>query len=175
MVSTKAAPLVAELKLESTWPAPAPVQQNFSGDWLLHKVDGPMEDLLKDGGASWTARRIMRLLGYGRGKITMNIQQDGDQFSVTQGLLGKRYLRMVFRAGAGEQVACKGRTFELLAEASWQGTFLRFTKTLVGRGRRQRQVSLVRLDGTELVLESTTSSGYLVAFRYVQCGIVAKK
>lgn len=59
------------------------IQPNFSGSWVLRRVDGDMDTFLKDNGIGDVARTGLAAISYGVGKMTNNITQNKEQIVIT--------------------------------------------------------------------------------------------
>jgi hypothetical protein len=147
--------------------APLHAPPDFSGRWLLERIDGDMESLLFDAGFNWALRKIAKGMKYGIGKAVQDIQQDGDSFVVVHET-GYKTTTNRFRAGAGDHEAVAPDGSTVIAKAHWDGDVLH-TGMRKPNGSKLPSMSR-RMVGTEMVIESSTSSGEVVSRYYVKQG-----
>jgi len=55
---------------------------DFSGDWLLHRLEGDPEALLKEVGASWVQRKAAAAMAFGVGRQHVHVEQCSDSIRV---------------------------------------------------------------------------------------------
>mmetsp|Transcript_10419 Transcript_10419/g.25134 ORF Transcript_10419/g.25134 Transcript_10419/m.25134 type:complete len:215 (+) Transcript_10419:62-706(+) len=63
--------------------SPAKERPSFAGSWVLEKVEGDFDALLKEQGQGYMMRRMAKSMGYGVGKVHQTIEQDGDVLTIT--------------------------------------------------------------------------------------------
>jgi len=59
-----------------------PDHPDFSGDWLLHRIEGDPEALLKEVGASWVQRKAAAAMAFGVGRQHVHVEQHPDSIRV---------------------------------------------------------------------------------------------
>jgi hypothetical protein len=59
-----------------------PAPPDFSGDWLLHRLEGDPEALLKEVGASWVQRKAAAAMAFGVGRQHVHVEQCPDSIRV---------------------------------------------------------------------------------------------
>merc|ERR1719189_2750680 len=56
---------------------------DFTGDWVMNKVEGDMDKMLTKMGMNAMERQAARMYNYGVGHVTEKIKQDGDDLVIT--------------------------------------------------------------------------------------------
>jgi len=140
---------------------------DFSGRWLLDRIDGDCEALLVDAGTSWPLRKLAKSMKYGVGKAVQDVQQDGDSFVVVSET-GVKTTTMRFSAGAGDQEIMGPDGTPAVARTHWERDVLHmsFRKP---NGAKLPSVSR-RIVGSEMVMEATTSKGDVVRRYFIRQG-----
>ncbi|CAJ1387104.1 unnamed protein product [Effrenium voratum] len=121
------------------------------GEWIMDTVEGDMEAVLKDLGVGYMKRTMMYGIGYGVNVMEFHINQEGSKVLIT----GKTPLgdkEMTLETGGKPFDYMDPTTDELTqATAQWEGEKLRL--------KTDKEDSLRYVEGGQLVLETTTSSG----------------
>lgn len=106
--------------------AERPARPNFTGRWLLARVEGDYDQLLRDLGSSWCERRRVRSKKLGIGNWVQQIRQDGDEITI-ESCEGTRFLAMSLHIGraadAGSRTAGLDRK-EVSVTAYWDDATL---------------------------------------------------
>lgn len=181
-LQAKADPPDEEEKEESCEELP-----NFSGEWLLHHVEGDPEALLKEVGASWVQRKAAAAMGFGVGRQFVNVDQCPTSITVEtsyrqpdtgEPMSFPRPTNNTYSTDGSEQDSMdpEGRT--LRTRASWDGHTLTMVSERVGCDKKlpstRRYLQSSESDEEELVFEQTSpDSGICVKRvyrRYVASG-----
>mmetsp|Transcript_68745 Transcript_68745/g.139330 ORF Transcript_68745/g.139330 Transcript_68745/m.139330 type:complete len:212 (+) Transcript_68745:100-735(+) len=56
---------------------------NFSGDWVLLRVEGDFDAFMKAKGIGYVSRSLAKSTGYGVNKMHQSVEQDGDKLKIT--------------------------------------------------------------------------------------------
>jgi hypothetical protein len=156
MVEAKKVPLSAR-KLRVTFNSDS--KPDFSGRWVLSSIEGDFDAFLADIGTKWMLRKMARSVGYGVGRSVQDISLDGDEFIVvSEG--GPTITKLVLHIGGGEEQSIGLDGDPVMVLARWEGQALwmesrRMDGTKLPPTRRY-------LDGEEMVVENSTSSGLMV-------------
>eukprot|EP00933_Yihiella_yeosuensis_P052065 TRINITY_DN50052_c0_g1_i1.p1 TRINITY_DN50052_c0_g1~~TRINITY_DN50052_c0_g1_i1.p1 ORF type:complete len:315 (-),score=83.56 TRINITY_DN50052_c0_g1_i1:109-1053(-) len=64
---------------------------NFTGEWVLSKIEGNMDAILKDIGYPWLARKFVYAVNYGIGKVKLFVKHsnEGEQLELRVSLQGE--------------------------------------------------------------------------------------
>lgn len=57
---------------------------SFAGTWDLAKTDGDMDKFMADYGNGWIMRNAAKMIKYGVGRVVVECQQDGDDFTFSR-------------------------------------------------------------------------------------------
>ena len=95
---------------------------DFSGKWLCTDIVGDMSELMTKNGAGWAARTAAKGMGYGKGRQTQDITQDGDVFSIVTGGVGPGKTTS-FTVGGGNQEV-DGPSGSVQVNPVWNGAEL---------------------------------------------------
>lgn len=139
---------------------------DFTGKWVLERVEGNIDLLMADNGLSWPLRKMARRVKYGVGRQFQEISQNGDyDVSILRAGFYKA-VRADIRVGGGDQQILTSTGKTILANFRWEGSALRMdAKTLTGAWLPSQQRHLV---GSRMVLENVTSKGGLVRRYFVR-------
>eukprot|EP00435_Cladocopium_sp_Y103_P027384 s1673_g6.t1 len=56
---------------------------NFSGEWVLLKVEGDFDAFMKAKGIGYVSRSLAKSMGYGVNKVHQSVEHDGDKLKIT--------------------------------------------------------------------------------------------
>eukprot|EP00929_Paragymnodinium_shiwhaense_P101505 TRINITY_DN6464_c0_g1_i1.p1 TRINITY_DN6464_c0_g1~~TRINITY_DN6464_c0_g1_i1.p1 ORF type:complete len:329 (-),score=75.06 TRINITY_DN6464_c0_g1_i1:567-1445(-) len=137
--------------------AAATAAVDLSGDWVLDRTEGPMEDLMADAGVSWAVRRMARGANFGVGIVGQKIVQKGDAISIEFKTF--QTCRTAFRAGAGEYDAVGEDGLPIVVNGRWEGSSL-LVEGVFKDGGAPLQKSRRYLEGDEMVHEAFALAGF---------------
>jgi len=152
-----------------------PARPELSGRWKLSRVEGDMEQKLKDEGLNWAIRKIVKGMNYGAGQAFQVISLSGNSVQITDEIPTQQPRTMAFVVGqdwkevAGFSCAADappdakakaGKAGQaVLLKAYWDAEVLIInTKALDGQTMPDSRRWLDPKTG-DLVLGSTTSTG----------------
>lgn len=158
---------INKLRKAKTPPRASPAAHpDFSGDWLLHRLEGDVEAMLKEVGASWVQRKAAAAMGFGVGKQFVHVDQYPGEINIcTSYRSGKEEMAWpkptcnVYNTDGIEQDITdpEGRTIRTCV--TWDGEALSMVSERVGNGCGRPLPSTRRYlqgDGEELVFEQTS-------------------
>jgi hypothetical protein len=143
-------------------------RSDFSGDWLLHRLEGDVEAMLKELDTSWVQRKAAASMGFGVGRQLVHVEHYADEIRVdTSYVSGKGEMALlrptfhVYNTDGIEQDITdhEGRTVR--TRVTWDGEALAMVSERVGEGSGRPLPSTRRYlqgDGEELVFEQTSLS-----------------
>lgn len=132
---------------------------DLSGDWVLDRVEGRIEDLMTESGVSWSLRKLAQAANYGAGVVHQVIKHDGDKFAVEFQNLTSATTSV--QVGTAKQETSAEDGTPILASAHWEGSSLwieavnRDTGAPMHKSRRYIQ------DG-EMIQETIALDGFSV-------------
>eukprot|EP00929_Paragymnodinium_shiwhaense_P113379 TRINITY_DN81668_c0_g1_i1.p1 TRINITY_DN81668_c0_g1~~TRINITY_DN81668_c0_g1_i1.p1 ORF type:complete len:268 (+),score=51.90 TRINITY_DN81668_c0_g1_i1:86-889(+) len=129
---------------------------DLSGEWILDRTEGAMEELLEEGSVSWAIRRMAAASGYGVGLVRQVILQEGDRISIEFKNLQSHTTEV--RAGAGEQETLAEDGAPIIVQGRWEDSSF----WLEGINKETRQPvhkSRRYLEGGEMVQETFLHRG----------------
>jgi len=134
---------------------------DFSGSWVLNRVEGDFEALMADAGVSWAIRKMAKSMNYGAGLVTQTVEQDGNSLAITfQNGPGQAPSVMRLVVGGGVQTTSNEDGSDVTLQPRWEDHSLCLTgKTASGSNL---QPARRFLSGEEMVIESRTSQGLAV-------------
>jgi hypothetical protein len=143
---------------------------DFSGVWLLDRVEGDMQKFLKEVGVNSLSRTSAKMLRYGAGRITQNITHAEDMLTVVSTSLKGNHAT-TFRLDGTEQNSVdpfQGRPLATIP--CWEA---RDTGVLIMESRHSdtgKPMPHTRryILGEEMCVEQTTLSGVTVRRYFVQ-------
>lgn len=134
---------------------------DFNGRWLLNRIDGDFEAFLTDIGTSWMLRKMAKGVNYGVGKSIQDITIKGDEFTViTEG--GPKVTTLTMHIGGGEEESVGLDGEPVLVRVRWEGSTLVMESRKPDPDGTTYQPTRRYLDGEEMVVENTTTSGLVV-------------
>lgn len=102
-------------------PCPPP---NFTGRWLLNRIDGDFEALLKDMGSSWCDRKKAKANKFGVGKWVQQVLHEEKSVTIESAECSK-VTSMSFRIGSSTEIQAAGLDGRAVAvKAYWEGGVL---------------------------------------------------
>jgi len=154
---------------------------DFSGDWLLHRLEGDAEAMLKEVGASWAKRKAAAAMGFGVGREFIHVDQYPDEIHIdrsyrsmpgTLAELAKPTCHVYNTDGTEQDITDpEGRTVR--TSVIWDGEALSMVSERVENGGFRPLPSTRRYlqgDGEELVIEQTSpATGVAVKRIYRRC------
>jgi len=156
IMEAKKVPLSAR-KLRVTFNSDS--QPDFSGRWVLSSIEGDFDAFLADIGTKWMLRKMARSVGYGVGRSVQDISLDGDEFIVvSEG--GPTITKLVLHIGGGEEQSIGLDGDPIMVCARWEGQALCMESKRMDGSRLPPTRRY--LDGEEMVVENSTSSGLMV-------------
>eukprot|EP00929_Paragymnodinium_shiwhaense_P111752 TRINITY_DN8003_c0_g1_i1.p4 TRINITY_DN8003_c0_g1~~TRINITY_DN8003_c0_g1_i1.p4 ORF type:complete len:133 (+),score=25.05 TRINITY_DN8003_c0_g1_i1:1186-1584(+) len=121
------------------------------------RAEGPMEDLLADGGVSWAVRRIARATNFGIGIVGQRIIQSGDTIRIE--FKNFQTYTTEFRAGAGDHDSVGEDGVPIVVSGYWKGPSLWIEGVFKNSGA-PLQKSRRFMDGETLVQETFAVAGF---------------
>jgi hypothetical protein len=129
---------------------------NFAGCWVLHRVEGDMDALLKELRLPWVARKAAAAAGYGVGKAKKRIAQTRMHMEVENITPLKSFTRRYATDGVERDEVLEGRSLKV--SARWEGDVLILESRDANSDMRFPKL-LRYLQGHELVMEQTLPCG----------------
>jgi len=155
---------------------------DFSGDWLLHHVEGDVEALLKEVGASWVQRKAAAAMGFGVGRQFVHVDQYPDTIHIdtsyrqadgNEPMAWPKPTNNVYNTGGVEQDILDPEGNTIRTVVNWDGQTLAMVSERVGCSGKPLPSTrrYLQEDGSELVFEQTSAtSGVAVKRVYRRCG-----
>jgi len=149
---------------------------DFSGDWLLHRLEGDAEAMLKEVGASWVQRKAAAAMSFGVGRQLVHVDQYPDEIHIDTSYREMAWPKPtchVYNTDGTEQDITdpEGRTVRTCV--SWDGEALLMVSERVGNGGSRPLPSTRRYlqgGGEELVFEQTSpATGVAVKRIFRRC------
>eukprot|EP00933_Yihiella_yeosuensis_P070444 TRINITY_DN78555_c0_g1_i1.p1 TRINITY_DN78555_c0_g1~~TRINITY_DN78555_c0_g1_i1.p1 ORF type:complete len:250 (-),score=37.76 TRINITY_DN78555_c0_g1_i1:189-938(-) len=143
-----------------------PPQPDFTGKWICSRVEGDWEAFLRERGTSWTVRKIAASIGFGVGKQTQEISQDGDCLEVVNQVSCTHSLKedkSILKADGLEQFSVDPEGIPLRQKTTWDGEVL-VSEQCFEHDKQSRSSMIVKryMKGVEMCTERVTASGLIV-------------
>lgn len=138
----------------------APVTRpDFTGCWILARVEGSMDLLLKELEISWVLRKAAAAMGYGVGKARTKITQQGNLVEIENQNPVKTFRRTIFVDGAEHDETIAGRPVRTIAD--WKGSVL-VTDSQNLKTLKKFPKCVRYLDGRDMITEYVFPDGQTV-------------
>jgi len=128
---------------------------DFSGHYVLDKVEGQPDHAAYNAGVGWVQRQAAYAASYGAGTLTVDVTQSGNHFNIHSSTpLGSS--RVQFNVGGGRQhaQASDGGRFDI--QPVWRGNEIRAT---MWRGSHVTHIRRF-MRGRNMIIESTIDGYY---------------
>jgi hypothetical protein len=147
-------PSIAEVHAASAAALP-----NFSGSWVMNRVEGDMDQLLADAGVGWALRKMAKGVNWGIGKNFQEISQNGNDFVIVhKAPMNTTTMRFHVGSGYQETVGVDGKP--ILCDATWdEQSLIILCKTQAGK---EHAPARRYLEDDCMVIETKTSKGEIV-------------
>jgi len=137
-----------------------PEKPNFSGTWDLVRTEGDWDKFMSDMGLGWLSRNAAKALRYGVGRVVLEWQQDGDNFTFSRVLcdpskMGKSSAQISIGQGP---VRFFGDLGYLTCSSQWEGSSLRNDSKVESSGLAITSFTYFS-DAGDLVEEIRSSKG----------------
>jgi hypothetical protein len=157
----------------------------LSGDWLLHRLEGDAEAMLKELETPWVQRKAVAGMGFGVGMQLVHVEQHASEIRIdTRYVSGKvemarpRPTFHVYNTDGIEQNITNLEGHIVRTRVTWDGEALSMDSERVSRGGSGRLLPSTRRylqgggddDGEELVFEQTSqTTGAIVKRIFRRC------
>jgi len=138
------------------------VRPNFSGRWVLARVEGNMDNLLKESGACLRSRIAQRMKNYGIGHQVYEIVQEGNAIQMA---IGKEVMR--FLAEGGEQYV--GTSRSTIVDPRWKGQTLTISKRCQNQMVEASKILTWTFKDEHIELDVSTPCGIQVRQVFSRC------
>jgi hypothetical protein len=161
-------------------PPRQPARPDLSGDWLLHRLEGDVEALLKEVGASWVKRKAAAAMGFGVGMQFVRVEQHPNTIRIDTSYRGadgredmawlKPTKNCYSTDGVEQNVADPEGRF-VRTSVAWDGEALMMVSRRVDCGKPLPSTRrYLQGDGKELVFEQTSpATGVVVKRIFKRC------
>jgi len=157
------ASLARKLEEAQTPRATTAARPDFSGDWLLLRLEGDIEAMLKELGISWAQRKAAASMGFGVGMQFVHVEQYANEIRIgTRYISGKVQMARprptfnVYSTDGMDQCITDLEGCTVRTRVTWDGDALSMDSERVCRGSGRPMPSTRRYlqcDGEELVFE----------------------
>mmetsp|Transcript_43734 Transcript_43734/g.102048 ORF Transcript_43734/g.102048 Transcript_43734/m.102048 type:complete len:213 (+) Transcript_43734:90-728(+) len=153
------APKAPEPELVET-KADAKEPPNFTGDWVLSRLEGDFDAFLQDQGVGYMTRTMAKSMGYGVRKVFQVIKQEGDQIRITQTNPQRSVVVDLTVNGVEQDSTDPAEGKKIKVQPSWDGVAL----LLKSRAPDGKELPTARrfFAGEEMIMELTTPKGLVV-------------
>eukprot|EP00929_Paragymnodinium_shiwhaense_P031813 TRINITY_DN17747_c0_g1_i2.p1 TRINITY_DN17747_c0_g1~~TRINITY_DN17747_c0_g1_i2.p1 ORF type:complete len:209 (+),score=34.03 TRINITY_DN17747_c0_g1_i2:500-1126(+) len=131
---------------------------DLSGNWVLDRIDGPMEELMADAGVPWAIRKMARAGNYGVGLLGQNIVQNGDDIIIE--FKHFQTITCKFRVGVAECETLGEENLAQVITGRWEGSSLWIEGVFKGGAALQKNRRY--LEDGEMVQETHALAGFSV-------------
>jgi hypothetical protein len=156
-----------------------PARPDFSGDWLLHRLEGDIEAMLKELEVSWVRRKAAASVGFGVGMQFVHVEQYANEIHIDTRYIGKSQMARprptfnVYNTDGVEQNITDLEDRTVSTRVTWDGDALTMDSERVWRGIVRPLPSTRRYlqcDGEELVFEQISlTTGVAVKRIFRRC------
>lgn len=137
---------------------------DFNGSWVLMRVEGDMESLMKELGLPWVARKAAAAAGYGVGKAKAQIKQTDDRIELETITPMKTFNRIFTTDGLEHDEELDGRSLKTIVR--WDDS----TLVVDARDAKSSKVFPTTrryMSGADMVVQQTLHDGKVVRQHFV--------
>ena len=136
---------------------------DFNGTWVCSRVEGDWENFLQERGTPWAMRKVAKGLGYGVGKQTQIIVQDGDELEIVNhtATCPPRQDRSFIKADGSEKEVFDPDGLNYMQRTRWDGKVLR-SEQVTGEGGQPPVILQRFMQGHEMCTERISARGVVV-------------